>query len=104
MVQVQEEMLQERKTEEEKNMEGEALQQEEAGDSYQTKDRPEDEKLVDSAEEGGEQELEGEEDQRSSSNCPPAGGKQQHHQHLPVILFCAGTLSGLILILRVQSH
>ncbi|KAM8731510.1 histone-lysine N-methyltransferase 2C isoform 5-T5 [Acanthopagrus schlegelii] len=85
---VQEEMLQERKTEEEKKMEGEALQQEEAGDSYQTKDRPEEEKLVDSAEEGGEQELEGEEDQRSSSNCPPAGVQlgsvlKEDHQSSP---------------------
>lgn len=103
MVQVQEEMLQERKTEEEKEMEREALQQEEVEDSYQTKNRPEEEELVDSTE-GGEQELECAEDQHSSSNSPLAGEKQQHCQHSPVILFNAGTLSGLILILWVHSR
>lgn len=104
MVQVQEEMLQERKTEEEKEMEREALQQGEVEDSYQTKNRPEEEELVDSTEGGGEQELECAEDQHSSSNSPLAGEKQQHCQHSPVILFNAGTLSGLILILWVHSR
>lgn len=102
MVEEEEEMVPQRKAEEDQVIEREAPQQEELA---VTTESPEEEEPVEGTEAGGEeQDQEKEEDQCTSSECPAAGRKQQHCQHLPLILLSSGEVVKFWLILRLHPQ